>query len=160
MKAYRLVHAFELAKNPPFRPAPNRLGRWAHDYPVAYASEHLALAALETLGYWAVHTDLNWYSIFAYNLDENDIERLSEANQELNLKDKAATQRFGDEWIRTKRTLALMVPSARLPYSKNILINPNHPKFDEDAVEHLGELQWDEPISLLIKSAKAAKPEP
>lgn len=156
MKAYRLVHAFELAKNPPFRPNPNRLGRWAHDYPVAYASEHLALAALETLGYWAAYANLNWYSIFTYDLDESDIESAIDTNPKLDLHDKVATQRFGDEWLREERSLALAVPSIRLPYSKNILINPNHPRFDESKIEDLGELQWDEPISHLIENAQAA----
>ncbi len=154
MKAYRLVHAFELAKNPPFKPNPNRFGRWAHDYPVAYASEHLALAALETLGYWAIHADLNWYSIFAYSLEKGDSESALETDPQLNIKDKIATQRFGDEWIRKQRTLALAVPSVRLPYSINILINANHPDFNPAKIEHLGELHWDEPISRLIETAK------
>jgi len=158
LKAYRLVHAFELAKNPPFKPSPNRLGRWAHDYPVAYASEHLALAAMETLGYWAVYANLNWYSIFAYDLEASDIETALDTDPDLDLQNKAVTQRFGDEWTRTERTLGLLVPSARLPYSKNILINPKHPSFNENRIENLGPLEWDAPIAQLIEATRTQKP--
>lgn len=155
MKAYRLVHAFELAKNPPFKPSPNRLGRWTHDYAAAYASEHLALAALEILCQWSAFADLNWYSILAFNLEEGDVETALDTDPRLDIRDKVATQRFGDEWIRTGRSLALRVPSVRLPYSNNFLINPDHRSFNETNIEQLGELHWDEPIGRLIAAAKA-----
>ena len=36
---------------------------------------------------------------------------------------------IGDDWIRRKRTLALLVPSAIVPIEHNVLLNPAHPDF-------------------------------
>ena len=38
-------------------------------------------------------------------------------------------QRFGDEWIRAGRSVALVVPSAAIHGEWNVLLNPAHEEF-------------------------------
>ena len=45
--------------------------------------------------------------------------------------DLAATRMIGDAWLSDLRTLALEVPSAVLPHSSNLLLNPLHPRAGE-----------------------------
>lgn len=40
-----------------------------------------------------------------------------------------ATQQVGGEWVRTRRSVALRVPSAIVPGEFNYLLNPAHPHF-------------------------------
>lgn len=46
-----------------------------------------------------------------------------------NLVDMIESRRYGDEWIRAKRTSTLIVPSIIAPEEKNIVINSDHPDF-------------------------------
>ncbi|MEO6392335.1 MAG: RES family NAD+ phosphorylase, partial [Pyrinomonadaceae bacterium] len=43
-------------------------------------------------------------------------------------RDLELTRSIGDRWIDKESSLALIVPSAILPESKNILLNPRHPR--------------------------------
>ena len=152
MKAYRLVHERALERNEPFSPAPNLANRWNNDYPVAYTSDSLALAALEILGGWGQYDSLDGYQIFTYDLSKAEIEDALHTDPQLNIDSKPATKRFGDEWARSARSLSLRVPSVRLPFSWNYLINPHHSSFSEQKVEHLGPLQWDGAIAGLLRA--------
>lgn len=40
-----------------------------------------------------------------------------------------STQRFGSAWARSRRSVALRVPSAVVPGEFNYLLNPEHPDF-------------------------------
>lgn len=152
MRVYRLVHDLALSKYPPFRPAFTN-NRWNTDRTVvAYASDSLALAAWEILTYWAFYDSLDGYRIFTYDLRPDDIEASVDKTQ-LNIRDRQSTQRFGDNWVLEQRSLALRVPSLRLPASFNYLINPQHPEFSDDSIEMLGPLVLDERIKALPDSA-------
>jgi RES domain-containing protein len=39
------------------------------------------------------------------------------------------TRRFGDDWIQTAKTVALLVPSAAIQGEWNLLLNPAHDDF-------------------------------
>ncbi len=41
-----------------------------------------------------------------------------------------STQRIGDKWLHSARSLLLEVPSVLVPETWNVLINPQHPQFD------------------------------
>lgn len=103
-------------------------GRWnSPGRPLVYASESLALCLAECL----VHVTGSLpkdYATFKIEIPDDGVE-------ELNLKklkagwehDLAQTRAIGDKWLLAERSLALVVPSAVLPDSRNILLNPQHP---------------------------------
>ncbi len=41
----------------------------------------------------------------------------------------AALQALGDQWLRSRQSAVLMVPSAVMPDESNYLLNPAHPDF-------------------------------
>jgi RES domain-containing protein len=103
-------------------------GRWnSPGRPLVYASESLALCLAECL----VHVTGSLPSTYvAFKISFPDGE-----SEELNLKtlkagwehDLAKTRAIGNKWLAEARSLALIVPSAVLPDSKNILLNSQHP---------------------------------
>jgi RES domain-containing protein len=109
-------------------------GRWnSVGFPVVYASEHLSLAVLEIL----VHAPSPNQRMVARARSEIAI---ADGQVEVILPRLlpagfgpatayAETQAIGDEWLRTKRSVALRVPSAIVPSESNVLLNPAHPDF-------------------------------
>jgi RES domain-containing protein len=45
-----------------------------------------------------------------------------------------AFARIGDDWLDSKATAVLEVPSVPVPRQKNYLVNPDHPLFDAISV--------------------------
>ncbi len=103
-------------------------GRWnSKGTAVAYASEHLSLAALEYL----VHVDVEDVpaDLVAIRIDlADDFVRALDAKRLP--KDwraepaPAALAELGDEWHRSRGSLALRVPSAIVPVEFNLVVNP------------------------------------
>ncbi len=111
-------------------------GRWnSEGVPVAYASEHLALAALELF----VHVD-----------QENEPRDLVAVEAELVIDPKIIakqqseilkrlgsnwrfeldkTRAIGDKWFAAGESLVMLVPSVVIEVEWNVLINPRHPEF-------------------------------
>ena len=58
-----------------------------------------------------------------------------------------ATQGIGAEWLKSGRTALLRVPSAMVPETWNILLNPAHP----DAAHFQIERSYDYPFDLRLK---------
>lgn len=107
-------------------------GRWNHvGVPVLYCSSSIALACLETV----VHLNLG-----ALPLNRYLIEILVPINVWRNAESLDVASRVGwdampygkvsldagTEWVRSGRSLLLMVPSVIIPEEQNILINPQH----------------------------------
>ena len=130
MRLYRLCRA-------PFRALDGegaRLygGRWnSAGRPVVYASETLALAALEYL----VHVDPADVpaDLVALTLDIPDdlaTEVVAAADLPAGWErepESGACQAIGDRWLREGRTPVLRVPAAPVPEESNVLLNPRHP---------------------------------
>jgi RES domain-containing protein len=103
-------------------------GRWnSRGLRVVYASTSLALAAVETF----VNLEPNLQpkdlvSIEGEIPDALEIERLDPGRLPANWHEarNEALRRFGDEWIRAGRTVALLVPSAAIRGEWNVLLNP------------------------------------
>jgi RES domain-containing protein len=109
-------------------------GRWhSRGRPVVYCTWNPATALLETL----VHLEID---------AEDRPERFQllkiEGPDRLSMKrvdpgelpddwatDVLATQAVGNEWLSSMRTLLLEVPSALVPETWNLLINPQHREF-------------------------------
>lgn len=87
---------------------------------MVYLAEHPALAVLEV----RVHLDLPPDLLPEdYVLMQADLPDAAEV-----LKDMPADPRaFGDDWLRSRRTPVLRVPSVIVPGAANLLLNPRHP---------------------------------
>ena len=107
-------------------------GRWnSEGIAVAYLSTSLSLAALEYL----VHLDVSLAPMDLVSVEvevpdgvsreEVDLEALPEGWSAVS--DHPFCVDTGDEWIRRGESCLLLVPSAVIPKSWNVLLNPAHP---------------------------------
>ena len=122
-------------------------GRWNSPLiPAVYLAEEPALAVLETL----VHLDLppelipKDYVImrirFGSNLPKDgrwleDVATLAP--------DDDAARSIGDEFLRSRRALVLRVPSAIVPMSRNLILNPLHPMIDHVTIQAVDRFAFD-----------------
>lgn len=99
-------------------------GRWnSPGKPALYTAQHLSLASLEYL----VHVDFDNLplDLVWLKIEVPDAALLEEfANPVAPNERDAAT--YGDSWLRSGRSLGLVVPSAVLSVEKNVIINPLH----------------------------------
>src|ERR1700712_4958215 len=98
-------------------------GRWnSPGRPLVYAASTAALTVLEI----RVHLDLppellpEDYTLLAIDLGDLRVERVETL--------PADPRAFGDAWLAALRTPVLSVPSAIVPESANLLLNPRHPE--------------------------------
>ncbi|MFB6231519.1 MAG: RES family NAD+ phosphorylase [Salinibacter sp.] len=108
------------------------------DNPVVYSSESLALAELEILVNLPTDRLLSSYVAFRAEIPDSRVEaldhtKLPEGWREDPVPD--SVRKIGDQWLKSERSLALRVPSAVVPAEDNILINPEHPAFEEVKIE-------------------------
>ena len=107
-------------------------GRWNHTgYPVVYSSGSRSLAALEFLVHVPMALAPENLSIVEINIQE-DIERksINESRLPSNWRDYPAPEQLaniGTNWIKSKSSLLLDIPSAVVEKEVNTLINPLHP---------------------------------
>lgn len=108
-------------------------GRWnSPGWRAVYASATKSLAVLEVLAHVDVGRPLPRLVAFAFDVDEALVETLAVARLPRNwrtARGAEATQRLGDEWLRSGRTVALAVPSVIVPEERNYVLNPVHPSF-------------------------------
>ncbi|NOY62405.1 MAG: RES domain-containing protein [Gammaproteobacteria bacterium] len=57
--------------------------------------------------------------------------------------DKISSRHFGDEWIISQRSVALIVPSVIAKHDSNIIINQMHPDFTKIKTAPPESIQWD-----------------
>jgi RES domain-containing protein len=109
-------------------------GRWnARDVALVYAAESRALACLETLAHLnAGGLPLNRYLIEVSipaavwaKREEHDVAALP-----VGWDARPASRTsigFGTDWVRSRRSPLLVVPSVIVPEERNVLVNPQHP---------------------------------
>jgi RES domain-containing protein len=109
-------------------------GRWNEvGAPVMYTSQSRAMACLETM----VHLNAGGlpFNRYLVAVDVPDdvwakAQRESAASLKVGWDAEPAglvSIRFGTDWIRSKASAVLIVPSAIIPEEFNVLINPQHP---------------------------------
>ena len=107
-------------------------GRWNHTgYPVVYTSGSRSLAALEFLVHVPMALAPENLSIVEINILENiERESINESQLPSNWRDYPAPEQLaniGTNWIKSKSSLLLDIPSAVVEKEVNTLINPLHP---------------------------------
>ncbi len=131
-------------------------GRWnSPGTRVAYASDSSALAALEVLVNLKDETLLSSYSLVTATIPDTLVETLRQNALPKEWNSSPAlpsVQAIGDRWVRKNLSLALLVPSAIVEASNNILINPGHPEFHRFEIASVDRFRFDE--RLLRKPAR------
>jgi RES domain-containing protein len=110
-------------------------GRWnSPGTPVIYTAQSQALAVLGVL----VHLDspelLKRYSLFEIEMDLFCVEELDLTNLPRNWKANPApaiVQGIGDDWVGSRRSVVLRVPSVLVPAESTFLLNSEHPDFSK-----------------------------
>ena len=109
-------------------------GRWnSRGRPVVYAADSIALAALELLVHLRSEQILASYTLFRLDLAEDQWMDLDQhpLPEDWNREPAAeSTALVGDEWLDSRLSVALRVPSVIVPEEFNFLLNPQHPDFD------------------------------
>lgn len=123
-------------------------GRWnSPGTRVAYASDSSALAVLEVLVNLKDESLLSAYSLISATIPDTPVETLRQSAlpKEWNSSPVfPSVQAFGDRWERKNLSLALLVPSAIVEASNNILINPRHPEFHRFELVAVDRFRFDE----------------
>jgi RES domain-containing protein len=122
-------------------------GRWnSRGLRVVYASSSLALAAVETF----VHLEPNLQPIDLVSIEGEILETLGIAR--LDPKDlpvnwyatrDESLRRFGDEWVKAGKKVALLVPSAAIRGEWNVLLNPAQRDFSKIRFQEPQPFQFD-----------------
>lgn len=104
-------------------------GRWnSAGRLLVYASESLALCLAECLVHITGPLPRD-YVAFRLAVPEDRIEVLNAGALKADWRaDLGYTRAIGDQWLAQERSLVLAVPSAILPESTNLLLNPLHPE--------------------------------
>jgi RES domain-containing protein len=114
-------------------------GRWnSPGTRVAYASDSIALAALEVLAHLQSTVILQSYSLVSIRFPESQSETLNIASLSKGWRrfpSPPENHAIGDRWVAESRSLVLRVPSAIIPSAGNYLINPRHPAFSSVVIE-------------------------
>ncbi len=145
MVAYRIADS----RHPIFDPTGAMLhgGRWnSVGHRVIYAAETYAGAVLEVL----VHSNLSApprnHRMVRIIIPENvSIETVSTAQlRNWNAEDMKASRGFGNEWIRSRRSAVLRVPSVTTQgRESNLVLNGTHPHFALITAEEPEPVFWD-----------------
>ncbi len=121
-------------------------GRWNPvGTPIAYCAISLELAVLE--GLVQVHPEELMHARYywmEFSLPDDAVETPERLPQHWSSPGphRPEVQAVGLNWVKSKRALALRVPSAVLPERSNILLNPAHPRFAEVASVASAAFTW------------------
>ena len=129
-------------------------GRWhTQGHKIVYTAENLSLASLEVF----VHLESDRVKLVAIkaHIPELEIEEVdvrSLPNNWQDTKQYSYLQQIGRDWLLSRRTPILKVPSAIVPIEHNYLFNPEHSNFElitEAAIEFkFDRRMWKERTSL------------
>ncbi len=111
---------------------------------LVYTSTSVALACLETLVHMQMlaRPEERWW--FSIDIPDRCVEKLDRAPRGWDAEPATpVSQRVGDEWITSARSVALLVPSVVVPMEHNALINPLHPQFRMDWVRNPMRFRYD-----------------
>ncbi len=125
-------------------------GRWnLRRQQVIYAGSSRSLASLELVVHKGVVVPTERYRVMVISIADDDylVKQLQIKDLPRNWRTFAAypmLQKIGSDWIRSKDSLILKVPSAVIPYEYNFIINTEHPEFSSKVhLVRIEEYFWD-----------------
>jgi RES domain-containing protein len=124
-------------------------GRWNPvDVPVVYTSLSLSLAVLEAFVHMSAAVDPDDYVSVCATLpvSEQGAERVDVARlpQDWRSVDHPALQALGGDWVRSRRSLILLVPSVVIDGEWNAVVNPAHAAAAEIELDEPKPFHFDE----------------
>jgi RES domain-containing protein len=105
-------------------------GRWnSVGLPALYTAEHISLAVLEILVHIKSYRKPLDYHLIAIEIPaEVSLVSIDQQKLKKNWKDDIEyLQVIGDEFLKSKQSLVLKIPSAIIDTENNFMINPAHP---------------------------------
>lgn len=129
---------------------------------LVYASDSIALAALERLVHTFSVRGLEGLWVYSFTFEEGESTFLPNAALPLDWNRKPAppdwhaqppkaTQLTGNDWSERRVSLVLRVPSAIIPSEFNYLINPLHAAFDASRIDAPQRFHFDQRIATLVE---------
>jgi len=120
-------------------------GRWnSPGLEVVYTSFSISLSLLELLIYQSSYEEIVVNKLMRIDVPDTVIQSLSPDSLKLNWQHDIDYCRFiGNEFLQSKESLMLKVPSAIIPDEHNILINPVHPAFGKCTLISSGIFEFD-----------------
>jgi RES domain-containing protein len=108
-------------------------GHWhTKGHPVLYCTWNPSTALLEILVHMEIDSEDRPERFQVLKIEGPDtlsIEKIEPGALPVNWsEDSASTQSVGDRWLSERRSLLLEVPSALVPETWNVLVNPLHPE--------------------------------
>jgi RES domain-containing protein len=123
-------------------------GRWnSPGTRMVYTSSTISLAVLEVLVHLQEARLLSSYTLISVGFDDALVERLDRSMLPDGWRTYPASselQRIGDEWVRSRRSAVLEVPSAIVERESNYLLNPAHPDFSSIVIGEPEPFTFDE----------------
>jgi len=118
--------------------------------PAVYTTEHISLAVLEILVHIKTfQTPLNNYLITLEIPLSTALVSIDNKKMKRNWKDDPSyLQSIGDEFLHSKKSLVLKVPSAIIEVENNFIINPAHPDIEKIKILSAENFIFDKRLSL------------
>jgi RES domain-containing protein len=123
-------------------------GRWNYrGESVVYLGGTLALTALECLVHFSNQTLPGDYVCLTVTVPKNikikTIDPTTLATEWWQEDPPVSTQALGSEWLQSKSSVLLRVPSAIIPTEFNYLLNPQHKDFSKVSIAPATEFRFD-----------------
>lgn len=123
-------------------------GRWnGPGRPVVYASEHLSLAALETLAHAEPSRFERDWVAFRILVPHRLILELRDGDVPEDWRRRPTSpgaRAVGDAWLEQVASVALSVPSVLVPQERNLLLSPRHARFGEVTIQSRRRFRFDD----------------
>jgi len=122
-------------------------GRWhTKGVPVLYASEHPALSLLEIMAHLVLELDAIPSTLKLCRLELDDSLAFHDPSLPVGWQaNETMSRKVGTEWLAGASTPLMRVPSAILPHSYNVIINPAHPDMSGRIAQTSVEPIWIDP---------------
>ena len=105
-------------------------GRWhQRGYPIVYTSMHRSLALLEILVHLDSRMPLADFVTWEIDVPDALVGSATDLPNGWDV-DIEISRDYGTEWLLSRKSLALRVPSVIVPVESNVLINPSHRDFN------------------------------